>query len=277
MITDAQFADLNQDGWLDLVLLGDWMGILTYINKQGTLEPQLLPGLENSRGNWNSLRIADLNGDGYPELLAGNMGQNNFFEPGMRLYIADFDQNGYLDQITAFKRGEKYYPILDKDELIAQLPSVKKRVLYYKDYAQMSMQDLFDAEVLQKALVYEVDRLATTVFLNQAGSFTPLELPQETQYTSIYSLRETDVNQDGILDIVLGGNQYKIKPQFGRQDASKGGVILGEIVEGEYRLNQFEHLNVEGQIRAIAPLKTTNKKGLIFARNNQPIIYFENE
>ena len=43
MITDAQFADLNQDGWLDLVLLGDWMGILTYINKQGTLEPQLLP------------------------------------------------------------------------------------------------------------------------------------------------------------------------------------------------------------------------------------------
>ena len=102
------------------------------------------------------------------------MGQNNFFEPGMRLYIADFDQNGYLDQITAFKRGEKYYPILDKDELIAQLPSVKKRVLYYKDYAQMSMQDLFDAEVLQKALVYEVDRLATTVFLNQAGSFTPL-------------------------------------------------------------------------------------------------------
>ena len=67
------------------------------------------------------------------------MGQNNFFEPGMRLYIADFDQNGYLDQITAFKQGEKYYPILDKDELIAQLPSVKKRVLYYKDYAQMSM------------------------------------------------------------------------------------------------------------------------------------------
>ena len=102
-------------------------------------------------------------------------------------------------------------------------------------------------------------------------------MPQETQYTSIYSIRETDVNQDGVLDIVLGGNQYKIKPQFGRQDASKGAVILGEIVEGEYRLNQFEHLNVEGQIRAIAPLKTTNKKGLIFARNNQPLIYFENE
>ena len=74
---------------------------------------------------------------------------------------------------------------------------------------------------------------------------------------------------------MLGGNQYKIKPQFGRQDASKGGVILGEIVEGEYRLNQFEHLNVKGKSERLHP-KTTNK-GLIFARNNQPIIYFENE
>ena len=88
----------------------------------------------------------------YPEILAGNMGQNNFFETGMRLYVADFDKNGYLDQITAFKRGDKYYPILDKDELIAQLPSVKKRVLYYKDYAKMSLEELFDPKLLEKAL-----------------------------------------------------------------------------------------------------------------------------
>ena len=141
----------------------------------------------------------------------------------MRLYVADFDKNGYLDQITAFKRGDKYYPILDKDELIAQLPSVKKRVLYYKDYAKMSLEELFDPQLLEKALVYEIDRLKTTVYLNQKDKFTPLDLPQEVQYTSNYSMRESDVNQDGITDIVLGGNQYKIKPQFGRQDASKGG------------------------------------------------------
>lgn len=277
MITDAQFADLNQDGWLDLILLGDWMGIVTYINNQGKLIPKKLSGLENSRGNWNSIRVADLNGDGFPEVLAGNMGQNNFFEPGMRLYIADFDRNGYLDQITTFKRGEKYYPILDKDELIAQLPSVKKQVLYYKDYAKMSIEDLFDSEQLAKALIYEIDRLETTVFLNQNGSFTPMDLPQEAQYTSIYSMRESDINQDGITDIVLGGNQYKIKPQFGRQDASKGGVIYGEKIDGEYRLNTFNHLNIEGQIRDISTLNNSNKKGLIFARNNEPIIYFENE
>ena len=72
-------------------------------------------------------------------------------------------------------------------------------------------------------MIYEIDRLETTVFLNKNGSFTPMDLPQEAQYTSIYSMRESDINQDGITDIVLGGNQYKIKPQFGRQDASKGG------------------------------------------------------
>ena len=69
MITDAQFADLNQDGWLDLILLGDWMGIVTYINNHGKLIPKKLPGLENMR-NWNSIRVADLNGDGFPEVLA---------------------------------------------------------------------------------------------------------------------------------------------------------------------------------------------------------------
>ena len=118
------------------------------------------------------------------------MGQNNFFETGMRLYVADFDKNGYLDQITAFKRGDKYYPILDKDELIAQLPSVKKRVLYYKDYAKMSLEELFDPQLLEKALVYEIDRLKTTVYLNQKDKFTPLDLPQEVQYTSNYSMRK---------------------------------------------------------------------------------------
>ena len=277
MITDAQFADLNQDGWLDLVLLGDWMGILTYINDQGTLKPQTFPGLENTRGNWNSLRIVDLNGDAYPEIMAGNMGQNNFFEVGMRLYINDFDQNGYLDQIIAFKRGNNFYPILDKDELIAQMPSIKKKVLYYKDYAEMSMEELFDPQLLEKAFIYEVDRLESTIFMNEKERFSPMRLPQETQYTSIYSMREDDVDQDGVMDVVLGGNQYKIKPQFGRQDASRGGVIYGEIVEGEYQLVRFEHLNIQGQIRSILPLERTKKKGLIFARNNQPVIYFENE
>ena len=277
MITDAQFADLNQDGWLDLIVVGDWMGIVTFMNQQGKLVPEVLPGLEQSRGNWNSLRVVDLNGDSYPEILAGNMGQNNFFETGMRLYVADFDKNGYLDQITAFKRGDKYYPILDKDELIAQLPSVKKRVLYYKDYAKMSLEELFDPQLLEKALVYEIDRLKTTVYLNQKDKFTPLDLPQEVQYTSNYSMRESDVNQDGITDVVLGGNQYKIKPQFGRQDASKGGVIFGEMVNDDYQLNRFEHLNIEGQIRSIFPYENNNKKGLIFARNNASIIYLENE
>ena len=277
MITDAQFADLNQDGWLDLIVVGDWMGIVTFMNQQGKLVPEVLPGLEQSRGNWNSLRVVDLNGDSYPEILAGNMGQNNFFETGMRLYVADFDKNGYLDQITAFKRGDKYYPILDKDELIAQLPSVKKRVLYYKDYAKMSLEELFDPQLLEKALVYEIDRLKTTVYLNQKDKFTPLDLPQEVQYTSNYSMRESDVNQDGIMDVVLGGNQYKIKPQFGRQDASKGGVIFGDMVSDDYQLNRFEHLNIEGQIRSIFPYENNNKKGLIFARNNASIIYLENE
>ena len=141
----------------------------------------------------------------------------------------------------------------------------------------MSMEELFDPQLLEKAFIYEVDRLESTIFMNEKERFSPMRLPQETQYTSIYSMREDDVDQDGVMDVVLGGNQYKIKPQFGRQDASRGGVIYGEIVEGEYQLVRFEHLNIQGQIRSILPLERTKKKGLIFARNNQPVIYFENE
>jgi hypothetical protein len=36
-----------------------------------------------------------------------------------------------------------------------------------------------------------------------------------------------DINKDGILDIVLGGNEYEFKPQFSRLDTNYGSVLIG--------------------------------------------------
>ena len=275
MITGAQFSDLNNDGWIDLVIVGDWMPITVFINEKGTFKKTAIPGLEKTRGNWSSLRIADINQDGTPDIVAGNMGENNFFEEQMRMYVADFDQNGRLDHILAFKRADQYYPIVDKDELIAQMPSLKKKVLYYKDYAQMSITDLFNQDILEKAIKYEIDTRKSAVFLNRNGIFESLDLPQEVQYSSIYAWQEMDVNDDGIMDLIFGGNQFHIKPQFGRQDASKGGILFGEMTDGQYKLTAFEHLGIEGQIRVIVPWTRKENKGILVARNNQTVVHYE--
>ncbi|MGC6421528.1 MAG: VCBS repeat-containing protein [Flavobacteriaceae bacterium] len=277
MITAAQFADINNDGWLDLVIVGDWMRITTFINYEGVLKKEVVTGLEKTRGNWNCLSVVDLNGDGFKDIIAGNMGRNNFFEKEMRLYVSDFDKNGWLDQIMTFKRGDQYYPILDKDELISQIPSLKKKIVYYSDYAEKSMRELFVPNMLETALKYDLDLLETSVFTNTNGTFEPIDLPIEIQYSSVYSLLETDIDKDGVLDIVFGGNQYNIKPQFGRQDASKGGVLFGELKSEMYGVREFQSLSIDGQIREIKQIKLKDKKGIIFARNNDKPVFWEYE
>jgi hypothetical protein len=37
-----------------------------------------------------------------------------------------------------------------------------------------------------------------------------------------------DINNDGYIDLVLGGNQYEFKPQFTRLDSNFGSVLLGK-------------------------------------------------
>lgn len=270
MITDAKWVDLNADGWEDLILSGEWMPISVFENQQGTFVNQTSAyGLENTRGMWASIEIADFNSDGYLDVIAANAGNNGLYKPHMSMYIHDFDQNSTLEQIMCYSIDGKDYPILDRDELIHQLPSLKKKFLYYKDYAKAAMSDIFSKDQLAMAKRLSLDITATSVFLNDGSRFKQVELASEIQYSNSAAIHLEDVNYDDIVDILIGGNQYNIKPQFGPYDASSGWILYGTKDE-----NLFEtpkSLRISGQIRDFETTQVNSTKLLITTINNDSI------
>ncbi|MCF6295130.1 MAG: VCBS repeat-containing protein [Flavobacteriaceae bacterium] len=273
MITDASWTDINNDGWMDLIVLGEWMPIKIYINFNSKLvDKSDSYNLTNTSGLWTSMELIDVDGDGDQDIVAGNIGLNNFFEADMRMYVSDFDNNGFKEQIICKKGVDGYYPIVDKDELISQIPSLKKKLLYYKDYAKSNMKSIFSEKVLNSAYFLDLKILESSVFFNENGIFDREELPNEIQYAPVYTISSTDLNGDGYMDLFFGGNQYLVKPQFGSYDASKGWALFGPFLSKKEKHKVFS-LDIKGQIRNLKWVNYNQKKILIALINNENTVF----
>ena len=275
LITDAEWVDLNKDGWDDLVIVGEWMPITILINEKGTFINRTEKyGLQLSSGLWTTLETADIDNDGNQDIVAGNAGENNFFKNGLKMYVNDFDKNGSFEQIMCYRRDNLDYPIVDRDELLSQLPYLKNKLLYFKDYKNATISSIFNEKIIDESLVFDATNFKTTVYLNKNGKFKSIELPREIQYSSVKAIEIVDVNGDNVKDIIFGGNQYLIKPQFGRDDASKGWVAFGSN-NREYHFKTVESIGIEGQIRDFNIVEINGKKILISATNNEKMQFHE--
>ena len=280
MVTDAQWVDIDGNGKNALVVVGDWMPvtILKYVN--GKL--QKTGEIANSSGWWNCLTVSDLNGDGKMDLIAGNNGLNSKIAADAghpaKLYVSDFDENGQVESIPVYyKTDGKAYPFNLHDDLLRQLPYLKKKILRYDAYAGKGIEAVFTPEELQKASVLTVNQTQTCVFYNNGkGSFKMQPLPIRAQFAPIFSILATDVNQDGIIDLVLGGNFYGLKPEVGRYDASYGATLLGNSSHGfTYLPPASSGLFFRGEVRDVTQIKTKNGKDIIVARNNDALQLFK--
>ncbi len=269
MITDASWADIDNDGWQDLIVIGEWMSIKIFLNKTSELiDATESFQLDKTSGLWTSLYVADIDNDGDQDIITGNIGLNNFFEPDMRMYIHDFDGNGFKEQIICQKKDGKYYPIVTKDELISQIPSLKKKLLYYKDYAKADIHSIFAEDILKSTKVLDLNDLESAVLWNNNGQLVPKKLPNEIQYAPVYAITSIDINKDGHLDLFFGGNQYLVKPQFGKYDGSLGWSLFGPY--NEENLNpEIIPLGIKGQVRGLNWVQNENENILIAPINNE--------
>ena len=273
LITDAEWTDLNNDGIKDLIIVGEWMPVSIFINNKGTLENKTIQyGLENTSGFWKTIKVSDINGDGHLDLLVGNKGTNSFFKEGTRMYVSDFDENGTVEQIICHKIDDKYYPILDRDELISQIASLKQKLLYYKDYAHADIETIFSKAQLDKAIKVDINLINSSLFINNKSKFIAKQLPHEIQYSNVEAIEVLDANNDGYLDLLFGGNQYLIKPQFGRQDASQGWLVYGN---SKIDFKKVVPLKIKGQIRDFYVGKTAKKRYILTTINNDSIKFYE--
>ncbi len=233
MISSAAFIDYDQDGDADLLITGEWMTIEVFRNDKGNFTRVTKEaGLEGYEGWWNKLTAADLDQDGDLDLVIGNHGLNSRFtaspQSPLWMYVNDFDGNGSIEHILARTINGKISPYTLKHELVAQLPSLKKKYLKYSSYNAQTVQQIFTSEELAKATVWKATWLKTSVAINEGnGTFTIHELPAEAQLAPVYAILAKDLDQDGIMDILLGGNLLEAKPEAGRHDASYGNWLKG--------------------------------------------------
>ncbi|MBS1915067.1 MAG: VCBS repeat-containing protein [Bacteroidetes bacterium] len=280
MVTDAEWADIDGDSKKELVVVGDWMPVTILKYENGKFKK--IKELQNSSGWWNCLTIADINGDGYPDLVAGNFGLNSRIKADKdhpaKLYISDFDKNGQTECIPVYyKTDGKAYPYFLKGEMESEMPLLKKKFLKFEAYAGKSIDEVFTKEQLAEASVLTVDETQTCVFINDGkGNFSKQPLPVRAQFSPVYGILATDLNDDGITDLFFAGNFYGVKPQSGRFDANYGVTFLGnKNYQFTYMEPMASGLFLRGEARDVKEIKSVNgKRYILVAMNNDNLCLF---
>ena len=283
MVTGAVWCDVTGDKQKELIIVGEWMSprIFTYNSDHFD---EVKTNILDKFGWWQSISVADLNNDGKQDLILGNIGENFYLNPTpanpAKLWLNDYDKNGDLDKIMTYTINGKDMPVFLKRDMQDQLPGLKKENLKHSDYANKSIQELFSPALIKSSILKQFNYTPSCVAINEGnGNFNIKVLPVMSQLSCINAILPIDINGDGYIDLVTGGNQFGFLPQFEKLDASFGDVMINDGKGGfSWQDSKNTGLNLRGELRDITMIKNDKGTYLLFLQNDEfPFLYKLNE
>ncbi len=277
---DAVFTDFNNDGWQDLIIVGEWMQLKLFRNNRGHFTELADTGLENMFGWWQSIVPGDFDNDGDIDYIVGNLGKNSFYranstEP-LRIFGKDFNADGNYDalistylQASQQNKKRQEYPVNLRDDLTKQIISFRSKFQNYNAYAVATFPQLFSSAELQGAVQLQANYLGSAFIRNLGGNKFKVEpLPPMAQLSCINGMVADDFNGDGILDVALIGNDFGADVYVGRYDALNGLVLLGNG-KGSFNPLSIKQsgIFVPGNAKALVKLIVANKYTLVASQN----------
>lgn len=277
IVNDAIWDDFDKDGWVDLIIVGEWSAVTFYRNDSGKLKKvESNQRLDNAMGWWNTIRSADLDGDGDEDYIVGNVGRNTPFEVKeqlpLELYVKDFDNNGtddpvfstYLKDTTGQYQKFPYHPLLS---LSAQLNVLKSTFRKHEKFAVTPLEDIFTRKLLKEADHYQLNYPYTSVIINEGnGKFSLKPLPSEAQLSIVQTVEAIDYDKDGDIDIVLAGNFKASETMGGWYDASLGALMENDG-KGNFSFvsNSQSGLLLDGQVKALKTITLADGSRVLLA------------
>ena len=286
MVNAAVWMDVDGDGKPDLIVAADWKPIRVFRNNGRTLTEITDPaGFGGLPGFWRSLLVADVNGDGHPDLIAGNLGLNNPFHIDTsrpaELVSKDFDGNGISDPVFCYyiKGNDGKYQLqvgISRDNWAVQMPSIKKRFDDNEKYAKAPMEEILTPDMMAGSVQLSCREVRSGWFENDGhGRFTFHPFPLMAQEAPVNSIVYTDVKGDGKADLLLGGNEYQASVLTGRCDASYGLMLEGDGKGGWVATAPVvSGLIIDGDVRDLKTIRVAGKRVLLAAVNDSKLKAF---
>ena len=288
MVCDALFSDIDNDTWPDLILTGEWMPITVLKNNRGTYaDITETTGIGSKRGWWNSIISGDFRHTGRMDYIVGNTGLNTFYRANeqhpVTITAADFEKNGTFQTVTSLflpnQKGERQdVPAHGRDDLVRQMPGLKKKFTNYKLLAESTINDVLSAEQQSEAVRLTVNTTESCFLRNDGnGKFALIPLPKEAQLSTLNGMVADDLDGDGNLDVAINGNDFGTEVSIGRYDALNGLLLKGDGGGNFTPTSMLESgLYLPGNGKALVKLQN-NRGGYYLAasQNNGPLKLFQ--